>query len=284
MKKYLKEYALVILGNIVLAIGVGCIIIPGDILTGGVSGIAIAVSPIMHIPAEYIIYVLQIVFFIFGYLILGKHFAAKTLLSTIVYPIFLYIIRYFDIVIPISNPIIGSIYGGIIIGVGVGLVFRVDASTGGMDIPSLILAKFTGIHIAIAVALFDIATVLLGMATHGVENSLIGIFSTITCAYAINKVLMFGGHASLSILIISDEYLKIKQEIQTTLNRGCTILNGIGGYTNKEKSVILVVVNQKEYPRLQQLVMNIDQNSFIIVNDAKEVHGEGFLQQLKSEI
>lgn len=279
MEKILKEYGLVIIGNIILAIGVGCIIIPGNILTGGLSGIAIALAPAIHIQPDIIIYTLELVFFVLGYFILGKQFALKTLLSSVTYPLFLFIILSFKIVIPISNPIVGSIYGGMIIGIGVGLVFRMGASTGGMDIPALIVAKYTGIYVAVCVATIDILTVLLGIATHGMENALIGIFSTIACAYAINKVLVFGTHASFSILIISDEYLKIKQEIKTTLNRGCTILNGVGGYTDQEKSVILVVVNQKEYPKLQQIAMSIDPNSFIIVNDAKEVHGQGFLQQ-----
>ena len=158
----------VVLGNLVLAIGVGVFIIPTDILTGGLAGVAIAVQPIFHIDPQLVIYALTFILFILGWLFLGKGFAAKTMLSTFLYPAFLFLVSL--IVgdrIPVENELINSIYGGILTGLGVGLVFRANASTGGMDVPPLIIHKYTGIPLATLVLITDAITVLLGMSTYG---------------------------------------------------------------------------------------------------------------------
>lgn len=282
MKKHLREYTIVFIGNLILAIGVGMIIIPGKILSGGLGGIAVALYPIFHLPEVLVVNFLQYAFFILGAITLGKKFAAKTLLSTILYPSFLWIINYFGWTIQIENPLLASIYGGILVGVGVGLAFSADASTGGVDILALIGAKYTRIPLATWVMGIDAVIVLLGVATYGVENTLVGILSIYASTVAVTKVITFGATESISLLIISDKYEEIMNEIHTTFDRGCTLLNAIGGYTRKEKPVVLVVIDKKEYPSMQRMIKEIDGNSFTIVNDTKEVHGEGFLQEFIS--
>lgn len=279
MKKHFKEYFIVTLGNLILAIGVGSIIVPGKILSGGVSGIAIALYPILQIKIEYVIYFLQFVLFALGAVLLGKRFVAKTLFSTIIYPLMLWIITSNKWIIHIENPIIASIYGGILVGIGVGLVFREGASTGGVDILALIGAKYTGLTLANLVLLIDSLTVLLGITTYGVEQALVGIISVYTCTAAIDKILMFGANETVSLFIISEKFNDIISEIHTTFDRGCTILNAKGAYSKQDKPVVLVVIDKKEYSRIQKMIREIDPNSFTIVNETKEVHGEGFLQE-----
>ncbi len=280
MKKHLKEYIMVTLGNLVLAISVASIIVPGKILSGGISGIAVALYPIVRLPIEYMIYFLQIALFILGAVVLGKKFVAKTLYSTVLYTAFLAIITENKWIIQIENPIIASIYGGIGVGIGVGLVFREGASTGGVDILALIGAKYTTIGLSTWVLIIDSLTVVLGITTYGFEQALVGIISVYTCAVAVDKILMLGANESISLLIISDLYEKIISEIHTTFDRGCTILNAVGAYSKQDKPVVMVVLDKKEYPIVQKRLKEIDPNSFTIVQETKEVHGEGFLQDI----
>lgn len=154
-------------GNIILAIGVAWFILPNDVLTGGLAGVAIAIEPIFHITPEIVINVLTVVLFLLGAVILGKRFAAKTIFSTFAYPMFLSLFSY------LANHVIGAdvfimdkylatIYGGALMGIGIGCVFRTGASTGGMDIPPLILNKYTHLPLPSLVMLIDALTVLLG--------------------------------------------------------------------------------------------------------------------------
>lgn len=280
MKKHFKEYFMVTLGNLILAIAVASIIVPGKILSGGISGIAIALYPIIKIPIEYMIYFLQISLFILGALIFGRKFVAKTLYSTIIYTVFLAVITENKWVIQIQNPIIATIYGGLGIGIGVGLAFREGASTGGVDILALIGAKYTSLPLSTWVLVIDSLTVILGITTYGLEQALIGIISVYTSTVAIDKILMLGTNESISLLIISDLYEEVIKEIHTTFDRGCTILNAVGAYSRQDKPVVMVVLDKKEYPLIQKKLKEIDPNSFTIVQETKEVHGEGFLQEL----
>lgn len=280
MKKHFKEYFMVTLGNLILAIAVASIIVPGKILSGGISGIAIALYPIIKIPIEYMIYFLQISLFIVGALIFGRKFVAKTLYSTIIYTVFLAIITENKWVIQIQNPIIATVYGGLGIGIGVGLAFREGASTGGVDILALIGAKYTSFPLSTWVLVIDSLTVILGITTYGLEQALIGIISVYTSTVAIDKILMLGTNESISLLIISDLYEEVIKEIHTTFDRGCTILNAVGAYSKQDKPVVMVVLDKKEYPLIQKKLKEIDPNSFTIVQETKEVHGEGFLQEL----
>lgn len=280
MKKHFREYFLVTLGNLILAIAVASIIVPGKILSGGISGIAIALYPILKLPIEYMIYFLQVSLFVLGAFVLGRKFVAKTLYSTVIYTVFLAIITENKWIIHIENPMIASIYGGIGVGIGVGLVFREGASTGGVDILALIGAKYTSVTLSTWVLIIDSLTVILGITTYGFEQALVGIISVYTCTVAIDKILMLGANESISLLIISDFYEKIVNEIHTTFDRGCTILNAVGAYSRQDKPVVMVVLDKKEYPIVQKRLKEIDPNSFTIVQEIKEVHGEGFLQEI----
>ena len=281
MKKMVKEQLfdifLVVLGNFILAFAVSCFIIPNNVLSGGLAGISVALYPVFHIDPQLFITVATYAFFIIGSLLLGKNFAFKTLISTIAYPVFLNAISYFFKGVTFTNnPMLASIYGGAILGLGIGLVFRTGASTGGMDIPPLIINKYTGIPLGSLVMLVDGATVLLGILIHGVGPALIGILSVVTSSIMVNKALSIGGQSSKSIMIISDYMEPILEKIKVDIDRGATVIDAVGAYSGLKKKIILVVISQKQYPLLNKLVSSIDPNAFMIVQDAKEVKGNGF--------
>ena len=267
----------VILGNLIIAIGVNLFVLPCNILSGGVAGIAVALQPLFHLPPTLVINGLTIMLFIIGALVLGKPFALKTVLSTIIYPIC--ILLFHDVFANVhitDNVLLASMYAGVCTGAGIGLVYRVGASTGGMDIPPLVINKFTHIPLPNLVMCIDGCTVLLGASTYGIEAAMIGLVSVWVCGQVIDKVMTIGSHEAKNIMIISNKYEELMEEIYRNLNRGATILHAEGGYTRAKRPVIMMVVMKKQFPILERVIEQCDPEAFVIVSDVNEVHGEGF--------
>lgn len=276
-KEWIVDLVCVILGNFVLAVGVSFFIVPNSILSGGVAGIAVAIEPIVPIPVNMMINLLTIVLFFVGLFILGKNFAIKTVMSTFLYPFFLTVLSVVAQHLSITtDPILASIYGGAFVGMGVGLVFRTGASTGGMDIPPLIIHKYTHIPLPSLVLVIDGLTVLLGMSIHGIEPALIGLISVWVSAYMVDKTMLFGSAKAKSLMVISDKYDEIVHEITTVLDRGSTILQAKGGYTREDRPVLMIVILKKQFPAINRIIQHIDPGAFVIIHDVNEVQGEGF--------
>lgn len=277
----LHDIVWIVLGNIALAIGIAWFILPNGVLTGGSAGIAIAMQPIIHVDPEIVINVLTVVLFILGMIILGKKFAMKTVLSTILYPILLILFSYLGkhVISPdifVMDKYLATIYGGALMGIGVGCVFRTGSSTGGMDIPPLILNKYTHIALPTLVLAVDAITVLLGAATYGLQAALTGILSVWVCSFMINKTMLVGGHKALNVMIISNKHREIMDNVHDTLQRGTTLLEATGGYSQEKKPVIMAVIAKKQLPQLQHMVVHVDPEAFVIVMEANEVQGLGF--------
>lgn len=284
MKKSYREGVIEIgtiaLGNLVIAIGVTLFILPNNILSGGVAGIAVALKPIFNLPPAVVINGLTIGLYILGILVLGKRFALKTMISTIVYPLFITVLTtYIGSSQITENPILASLYGGICIGVGIGMVYRVGGSTGGMDIPPLVINKFTGIPLPILVMCVDGATVILGASIYGIEAAMIGLISVWVCGMVIDKVITLGGHEAKQVMIITEKRKEMMDAIFQEIDRGATLLHAHGAYTNQEKPVIMIVVYKKQYAQLNHIIAAVDPEAFVIVSDVNEVQGEGFTYQ-----
>ena len=280
VKEGLSELLTIAIGNLVIAIGVTLFILPLNILSGGVAGIAVALKPVFHLPPAIVINVLTIGLYILGALVLGKRFALKTIVSTIVYPLFITILSTSvgDLQIT-ANPLLASLYGGICIGVGIGMVYRVGGSTGGMDIPPLVINKFTGISLPILVMCVDGCTVILGASIYGIEAAMIGLISVWVCGMVIDKVITLGGHDAKQVMIITEKRKEMMDAIFKEIDRGATILHAHGAYTNTEKPVIMIVVYKKQYAQLNHIIAAVDPEAFVIVSDVNEVQGEGFTYQ-----
>lgn len=277
--KHVKKLLLIIFGNYLLALAVGAFILPYEILSGGVAGLAIALKPIIPLDPKIIIDALVIGMFVLGALVLGKRFAISTALSSILYPIFLFYTQQMPAVG--VDPLLASLYGGIIAGLGVGLVIKEGSSTGGMDVPPLVLNKYTGIEIVTWVFIIDGITVGLGFFNYGLQAVLQGFISVVAASYMIDRVLVFGETQAKMVYIISDQYEKILSVIHDEIDRGTTILHAQGGYTGEVKPVIMTVVMKNQYPQLNSKILSIDPNAFLIVTDSTEVKGYGFSFQYK---
>lgn len=276
-KEMLLDILIVIVGNFFIALGVNLFILPCDVLSGGVSGIAVALQPVFHLPPTLVINVLTIGLFLLGVVALGKDFLLKTVISTIVYPVFISTLNNMLGTYQVTdNQLLASLYAGVCVGTGLGLVMRCNASTGGMDIPPLVIHKITGLPLSTLVMCTDGAVVILGALTYGLEASMIGLISVFVTGKVIDVILTMGSKGMKQIMIISDYHEEILSEIYSNMKRGATLLQGKGGYKRGDKEVIMMVVYKKQFPIVDRIVTRIDPEAFVIVSDVNEVHGEGF--------
>ncbi len=273
--KRLMDFVEVALGTFILAVSVEMFVLPYNILSGGVAGLAVALEPFFHIDETLFANVSVLVLLAVGGWILGKEFAMKTLLSSLLYPVFTTMLLKSGAGVEI-DPMLASFWAGVTGGVGIGIVMRTGASTGGMDIPPLVLHRVTGIKISTLVVLVDTLTVCCGLLAYGLEETLLGMLSVFASGVAVDKVLGLGQSNAKSVQIISDEWEAIAKAIQKDIRRGCTVIDAIGGYTGDAKKMLLCVVSSREYIKLVELVREIDDKAFVITTDATDMHGEGF--------
>ena len=267
---------LIVSGTFILAISVEYFIIPFNILSGGVAGIAVALEPIFHIEPTLFANVTMLALLAVGRIFLGREFMRNTIISSLLYPVFTTFLSRFPIELTI-DPVLASFYSGLIGGAGISLVIRTGSSTGGMDIPPLILHRLTGAKVSTLVMITDALTIMLGVIAYDMSAALIGLISVFASGYAIDRVLSIGsGMDAKSVQIISDEWEKIKERISGELDRGVTVMEGKGGYTGQTKSVLLCVVSAKQYTKLLEIINETDSHAFVITTDASDMHGEGF--------
>lgn len=275
MKENIKNWSLLFLGNFILVLGVVTFILPNDVLSGGVAGVAVALSPLVNIEPKYLINIILLVTFVFGFIFLGKDFALKTIMSTILYPIYMAILSNFNIAIDV-DPLIASLFGGLVTGVGLGITFRTGASTGGMDIPPLILQKLTGVKLAVWMVIIDALTVLLGLRSYGINAVLTGLISVFAATFAVDKMQLIRGDGAKQVMIITMKKLEVLQYIHENLDRGSTLIPATGGFTGESRDMIMTILEREQYVQLETAVKEMDEDAFLIVSDVTEVHGKGF--------
>ena len=293
-KKEIKKYLLLLVSNFCLALALIAFINNADVMTGGLGGISIIVEKLLP-NYEYInslvITGLSWVLFFIGWLFKGRKFALKTLFSTITYPLFItlfeYIFNHYSIINPAFNDtglkVIYAILAGIFIGIGLGLAFKVGGSTGGVDIPAVIISEKFHISIDKVVFFIDAFIIVGGFFVLPFINVVIGVFSNIVYTFVIDKIIV-GGKRSIFVQIISKRNDEINEFIQKTINRGSTFFNVKGGYKGEDHTLLEVIVYRREYAQLIDFIHSIDESAFVISLDAKEVFGEGFKQYDKETI
>lgn len=275
MKKRLYRICFTLIGTALLALSSALFILPNNILTGGVAGVAVIISPLIKVSSDIVAAVLNLLLFIIGFIFLGKEFAIRTSISSISYTPFLLL---FTRVLPVveTEQLLACLYGGLLGGIGVGLVFRVGGSTGGMDVPPLIMKKYLHIDETKGIQMVDGLTVILGFIRYGLTAVLLGLISVYFTSLGVKKTLEIGESNAKEVKIISDCYEEISNDIHIKLDRGTTLLDGEGGYTKNPKKVLMCVVYDDQYYELLDIVNKHDKNAFVISSEIKDVHGEGF--------
>lgn len=278
MKKRVYETIMIIIGNLILAFGLCAFVTPVRLISGGASGIGIAVKSITGINISYTVYVINFIMFVIGFIFLGKKFAFGTLLSTFLYPTFIALFERIPQLANITNDILlSALYGGLCIGLGLGLVLRVGASTGGMDIPPLLVNKKTGISVAWLINIFDCGILLLQVifCPITIEAVLYGITVVIITTIVVDKVIILG-ETKIQVLVISPKWQEIRKIIFDDINRGCTLLNVTTGYYQDKQLAVMAVVSKRELHLLNDMILEIDPTAFIISNETHSVKGRGF--------
>ena len=277
MKQNLKVLVYTLLGNTMLAFAVCAFIVPQDFMLGGSSGIALTVQCFAPIRLSVIAAIANVSLFCLGWAFMGWKFAANSLLSTVVYPIIMGIME----VTPIGtlfageDKLICALYCSVIIGVGIGLVVRVGGSTGGMDIPPVILQKYRGIPVGKSLMFFDGAIILAQVFLKGTDGILYSLLILVLTSVVIDHTIV-SGEATVQITIITPEYERIRHEILDEINCGVTMLDIETGMTGEKRQAILSVVYAKKYPEIRDAALKIDPGAFIIASDVKNVNGQGY--------
>ena len=274
---------LVILGNLMYTLSVKLFLLPADVISCGTTGIALAVSHFTSIPMSVFILIFNMAMLVVGWIILGRTFAMTTVLSSVLYPVFLEILNGVlgDVVIT-ENILLNVLFAGMGLGISLGIVIRAGASTGGMDIPPLVLKKLFHIPVPASLWVFDFCIMLSQMFFHPVEDLLYGVLLLIAISVSLNKVMLLGT-SKTEVKIVSEKSNQIRQAILSQVDRGVTMLQGKGGYRNQDTEVILSVVSNYELPKIQQLARTIDPDCFVIVSQVTEVWGRGFTYGKKAE-
>jgi len=273
---------MILLGNAIYSFAIVYFVLPVGLITGGTTGIALSIRHYFGMDISMFVSIFNVLMFVLGALILGKKFAMTTLVSSFVYPVFLRLFQetYAYTGALSQDSMLCTVFAGLMIGFGIGIVIREGASTGGMDIPPLIINKKTGLSVAFLLNAFDIMILFLQMSFSNKEQILYGILMVLIYTYVLEKILVLG-KSRVQIKIISEKYLEINNAIAQQLDRGTTLYEIEGGYTRKEMYAILTVVNQREVFQVNELVHEIDSDAFIIIGQVKEVRGRGFTKGKK---
>lgn len=267
------EYIYIIIGAAIIAIAFNTLLLPNHVASGGVSGISTILNSLTGWTPAFIQWAFNIPLFIAGVLFLGYQFGIKTFVGTMLLPLFVYLTQHFDTWT--HQPLVAALFGGVLVGAGLGIVFRGKASTGGTDVVAQILHKYTHLSLGICVALIDGFVVVTAMAVFDVESGLYALVALYATSKTIDLV-QVGLNQSKSVLIISENQDAIREAVLYKIDRGITRLSAQGGYTDDEKQILLCVIEQREFTRLKEVIKEIDPNAFVVVMSASEVLGEGF--------
>ncbi|SER64280.1 YitT family protein [Psychrobacillus sp. OK032] len=268
-----KDYLYVIIGAAIIAIGFNVFLLPNQIASGGVSGISTILKGVFGWEPGIVQYAFNIPLFIAGLIFLGAKFGIKSFVGTLTLPAVVLLTASWE---PWTyNPLLGALFGGIAVGLGLGIVFRGGASTGGTDLAAQIITKYTGFSLGRSVLLIDGLIVISAAFVFDIEKALYALIGLFVTTKTID-IVQLGFSQSKMIYIITNKQDEIRDAIYKEIDRGVTKLPAFGGYTNKERPILMVVAYQTEFTKLKHVIKTIDPAAFVIVSDAYEVLGEGF--------
>jgi uncharacterized membrane-anchored protein YitT (DUF2179 family) len=275
-RRKLLSALLVLVGNILYALTVKLFVLPANLMSCGTTGIALVVNHLTRLPISTFILIFNIVMLLLGWWILGRKFAMTTIFSSLFYPLALEVLnRTLGDVSFTDNMMLNVVFAALGLGLSLGMVIRGGGSTGGMDIPPLILNRFFRIPVSVSLWVFDFCIMLTQMMFHTMEDLLYGVLLLIVISITLNKVMLLGT-SKTEVKIISAKADLIREAILSQVDRGVTILHGEGGYSREGTEVLLSIVSNHEMPKIERLARDIDPTCFMIINRVSEVWGRGF--------
>ena len=275
-RKLAVKILTILVGLTCYAIGTALFVLPTDMIAAGTTGLTLLAEHYWGISLSGFVAVFNVLMFLLGLIELGKEFALSTLIATFYYPFALdQAIRVVGDHVFTEDPMLCAVFAGLMIGFSLGIVIKAGASTGGMDIPPLVLKKRVGIPVSVSMYAFDFVILLTQLTFRDKEKILYGLIMVMIYTVVLDKVLMMGAR-QMQVKIVSGQYERISALIQEKLDRGVTLLYIEGGHSGQPSKAVLTVVSPRELARLNSLVTEVDENAFMIISQVGEVHGRGF--------
>lgn len=281
-KKFTIDLLQLLLGTAMSCMAMACFALPYDMVVAGVTGIGRIFNHITGVGITPLVYIVNIAFFILGAIFLGKKFAATIVVGTFAYPIFLHIFTSIDALQHlVEDPLVAAICAGILDGVGIGMVIRMGGSTGGIDVPPLILNKKFGWRVPPLLSAIDVLIFLCQLPFTSTNGVILGILYALLYSVVLDRMLMLN-QGGVQLIIFSKESKKINEEL-LKLGYGTTFLNARGGYLQEETEAIYTVVNNRVMNSVKKLIQELDENAFITITSVSEIRGNGFTKMFRDE-
>lgn len=274
----IKSYILISIGVLIVALGICFFLIPANLATGGITGLSMIIHDLVpSISIGQILLILNVILFVVGFLSIGKEFGAKTIYASFLLTGTIYLFdTFYKVTEPVVDDLLVNLIVGILIqGVGLGIVFNQEASTGGTDIIAKILNKFFHLDIGKSLLIADFAVVTLAAYSFGIDLAIYAFLGILMNGLIIDTVIE-GFNQKLSVSVVSTQSDMIQKFIVEQLERGATIYSAKGAYTMKDKEIVNSIMDKKQFIRLRGFVKAVDPDAFVTVSNVREVLGEGF--------
>ncbi|NFI94485.1 YitT family protein [Clostridium botulinum] len=276
MKKLLKEYTIITIGLVIVAIGLELFFYSNNIASGGISGLALILNEILGIEPGVVMLLCNIVLFIVAFIFIGGSFGIKSMYASFGLSFILSAVEKFHKPVAITNNLVlATIFGSVLVAMGTAIMYTQNATTGGTSITAKILSKYCHMDFGKGLLISDSVVILLAIYTFGVELGLFGLLSVYLTGILIDKFID-GFNLSKQVMIFTDKEELVANYIIKDVERGCTVFYGKGGYTKKQNCVILTILSRTQFIKLKQFMMKNDPKAFITVNEITEVLGQGF--------
>ena len=276
MNSKLKDLFWVLVGNSINAFAVAFFILANDLAMGGGTGLSLIVNHFFNIPISAFVLIFNIIMFLIGAAFLGKKFAITTAISTFYYPFILAVFQKIIGSYSVTDDIfLNTFFAGLLMGLSLGIVVRAGASTGGMDIPPLVVNKYFGVPVSAAMYVFGLIILAVQFTFKDAEKILYGIVLIMINSLVLDKMIVLGKQR-VELQIISEKSEEIKRAIIEKVGRGVTMIYGETGYMGEKCDIVLTVVSNRQLLKTERIVKSIDPGSFVIINSVKEVAGKGF--------
>ena len=262
-------------GCLIAACSINSFIVPSHFLTGGVTGIAIIVYYLSELPIGVQTFVYNLPLLIASYKLLGKEYTVDVIIGTVIFSFCLDATRFLNNYTPVDDLMLASIYGGVFNGLGYGIVFRMNGSTGGFDILGAIVKKYYSMNMGSTIFAFNCCIVSVAGFLFGIQPALFTLICMYVNSHVTDKVIV-GLNQRKAVLIISENAADIAEAIMYEVRRGVTFLHGKGAYSGNEREVIMVALSLTEIAKVKMIVNTLDKNAFLIMMSASEVMGRGF--------
>ena len=272
----LRLPAVILGGNLLYALGVKLFLFPAGLVTGGTTGLALFLNRAAGLPVPGFVLAFNAAMLLLGRIFIGRTFAASAVMSSFLYPLSLEALdRLLGDPVLTTDPLLAALFGGLLIGISIGLIVRSGASTGGMDIPCILLWRKLHIPLSVLIYTFDVLILLLEALVYPAEQVLYGILLVIIYSYVLDRVMILG-ESRTEVRVVSRRPDAIRQAILKDVDRGVTVVPARGGYSGEPCELLMSIISNRELAQTEQLVHDIDPEAFLVVSRVSEVRGRGF--------